>query len=152
MTASQQLTAPTKRAATSGGHRGVIVALCVLSAGLMIVSGIIHLHLWNEYYKHIKTGHMNVLFLVQTIAAFVGALALLIWRHWIVVLGSAALMLGTAIGYLIARYHSGGLFGFQLPSNFGSSDATWSLTVEFASTVLLLLGAALIVRNARRTS
>jgi hypothetical protein len=61
-------------------------------------------------------------------------------------------MLGTAIGYLIARYHSGGLFGFYLGPNFSSSDATWSLVVEFTSTALLLAAAPLALRASRSTA
>lgn len=146
MTTSHQLTTPRSRVAASGG-RTVSLVLCLLGAGLMVASGVIHLHLWNEYYRHIKTGHMNVLFMIQAIAAFVGAAGLLVLRNRLAVAAGGALMAGTAIGYLIARYHSGGLFGFYLGPHFSSSDATWALTVEIAATVLFVVTAAVMSRS-----
>jgi hypothetical protein len=147
MTTSHQLTTPQSRVANTGG-RSLVLALCVLGAGLMVASGAIHLHLWNEYYRHIKTGHMNVLFMVQLILAFVGAAAVLALRNRLAVAAGGLLMAGTAIGYLIARYHKGGLFGFYLGPNFSSSDATWSLIVEIAATVVFAISAAVMTRAA----
>ena len=71
MTTAQHVSSPNRTIAATRSLP--LVALCALGAGLLIASGVIHLHLWNEYYRHIKTGHMNVLFLVQWILCFVGA-------------------------------------------------------------------------------
>jgi hypothetical protein len=150
MTTSHELAAP--RRITDAGRHPAVLVLCLLGAGLMVASGAIHLHLWNQIYRHVTVGHMNVLFMVQSIASFVGALALLVWRRWFVVLGCAALMLGTAIGYLITRYHSGGLFGFYLGPNFSSSDATWSLITEFTATGVLVLAALALLRGEKSTA
>lgn len=148
MTTSHQLTTPRSRAASTSGS-SLVVALCMLGAALMVVSGAIHLHLWNEYYRHIKTGHMNVLFMVQLVLAFLGAAAVLALRNRLAVAAGGLLMLGTAIGYLIARYHKGGLFGFYFGPNFSSSDATWSLIVEFAATAVFAISAMVLTRRAR---
>jgi hypothetical protein len=134
----------TRRTLTASSRRPLVIALCVISAALMVVSGAIHLHLWDNYYRYVTTGHMNVLFMVQLIAAFLGAAVLLALRNLLVVLGCAALMAGTAVGYLIARYNHGGLFGFYLGSSFSSSDATRALTVEIVSTVFLLATALIL--------
>jgi energy-converting hydrogenase Eha subunit C len=134
------------------GHRETpILALCVLGAALSIASGAIHVHLWNEYYRNIKTGHMNVLFLFQWILCFVGAAAVLVMRNVLATVATGLLLAGTFLGYLLARYHGGGLFGFALPSNFGSWEATWSMVVEIIGTVVLLATAALMAKG-RRTA
>jgi energy-converting hydrogenase Eha subunit C len=127
-----------------------MVAVCVVGAGLLVASGAIHLHLWNEYYRHIKTGHMNVLFLIQWIACFVAAAALLVMRNALAALGCTALLAGTFIGYLIARYHHGGLFGFYLGAHFSSSDATAALTIEIIGTALLAITTLAMLRGGER--
>jgi hypothetical protein len=149
MTTSHQLSAPPKaRAVVAPSTSGPIVALCVIGAALLIVSGLIHLHLWRGPYRHLTVGHMNTLFVVQWVLCFVGAVALLALRNLIAVLAAAGLMAGTFIGFLITRYRSAGLFGFHL--TFSTSDAKWALAVEITATVLLLVTAALMLRGDRR--
>jgi hypothetical protein len=63
------------------------------------------------------------------------ALILLITRHLLVVLGAAALMAGTIVGFLLAR--SVGIFGFHL--TFSSGLAYTVLVVEAAAVVMLAL-------------
>ena len=123
-----------------------VTVLCSAAALLMVVSGAIHLHLWDKYYRHVTIGHMNVAFLVQLSAAFLGAIALVVWRALLIVVASAALMAGTAVGYLIARYRTAGLFGFSLGPHFSSPYATWALVVEVVATALLIVAAAILVR------
>jgi hypothetical protein len=113
----------------------------------MITSGAIHVHLWNEYYRHIHTGHMNVLFVFQFVLAFVGAAALLGMRNLLAVAAGGLLLAGTFVGYVIARYHHGGLFGFYLGPTFSSWEATWSMISEIAGTVVLLVTAAVMSRS-----
>jgi hypothetical protein len=146
MTTAQHVDSP-NRTITSGARSGPAVVLCVLGAALLIASGVIHLHLWNEYYRHIKTGHMNVLFLIQWILCFVGAVALLAMRNLLAVVAAGALMAGTFIGYLIARYHSGGLFGFYLGPHFSSNYATSALIVEIIGTLTMAAAAATLLRS-----
>jgi hypothetical protein len=148
MTAAPDL--GTQRPTEARHGRQVVVALCVLDGLLMVASGLIHLHLWNIAYRHVTTGHLNVLFLVQTIAAFVGAIALVALRRLIVVAGSAALMVGTIGGFLLARYRAAGLFGFKLP--YSTSDAKWALAVEIAAAILLSITAGTMARAAHARS
>jgi hypothetical protein len=61
-----------------------------VDAGLLVTSGLIHLHLWDIAYRNVGT--LDVLFLVQTALCLLAALALLITRHLLVVLGAAALI------------------------------------------------------------
>jgi hypothetical protein len=59
--------------------------------------------------------------------------ALVVTRHVLVVLASAALMAGTVIGFILVR--AGTLFGFHLP--FTSGLAAFVLVVEIVAVVLL---------------
>ena len=117
---------------------GSMWLLYLVDAGLLVTSGLIHLHLWDIAYRHVGT--LDVLFLVQTALCLLAALTLLITRHLLVVLGAAALMAGTIVGFVLAR--SVGIFGFHL--TFSSTEAWTVLIVEAAGVVMLLLTAALL--------
>jgi hypothetical protein len=113
-------------------------------AGLMIASGLIHLHLWDIAYRHVKT--LDQLFLVQVVAALVLAVALLVSRRVLVVLASLLLMAGTIVGFLLAR--SVGIFGFKL--TFTSGLANTVLVIEIAAVILLAITALLMRRAGNR--
>ena len=110
---------------------GLMWLLYLGDAGLLVTSGLIHLHLWDIAYRHVKT--LDVLFLVQVAACLLAALILLVTRHALVVLGAAVLMAGTIVGFLLAR--TVGIFGFRL--TFSSAEAYTVLVVEGAAIVLL---------------
>jgi hypothetical protein len=107
--------------------------LYLADAGLLVASGLIHLHLWDIAYRHVKT--LDQLFLVQVAAALVLALALLLTRHVLVVVASLLLMAGTIVGFLLAR--SVGIFGFKL--TFTSGLANTVLIIEIAAVILLAI-------------
>jgi hypothetical protein len=107
--------------------------LYVCDAGLLIASGLIHLHLWDIAYRHVKT--LDQLFLVQVAACVVLAVALLVTRRLIVVLACLLLMAGTIVGFLLAR--SVGIFGFKL--TFTSGLANTVLVIEIAAVILLAI-------------
>jgi hypothetical protein len=70
------------------------------------------------------------------------AVALVVTRHVLVVLASAALMAGTVIGFILVR--AGTLFGFHLP--FTSGLAAFVLVVEIVAVVLLAATALIMIR------
>jgi hypothetical protein len=114
---------------------GLMWLLYLCDAGLLVASGLIHLHLWDIAYRHVKT--LDVLFLVQVALSLLAAVTLLVTRHLLVVLAAAALMAGTMVGFVLAR--SVGIFGFRL--TFSSGLAYTVFAVEGAGVVLLLLTA-----------
>ena len=116
-----------------GSRSRLMWLLYLCDAGLLVTSGLIHLHLWDIAYRHVKT--LDVLFLVQVVLALLAAAALLVTRYLLVVLGAAALMAGTIAGFLLAR--TVGIFGFRL--TFSSGLAYTVLVVEAAAVVLLVL-------------
>ena len=113
-------------------------AAVFVAAVLMMASGAIHIHLWVIAYRHVAT--LGPLFLVQAVAALVGAVLLLILRWMAVAIGCIALMLGTVIGFVLAD--TVGIFGFKLP--VVTSWAYEALVAEVLSAVVLLL---LVVRS-----
>jgi hypothetical protein len=127
-----------------GTRSGVMWLLYLCDAGLLVTSGLIHLHLWDIAYRHVKT--LDVLFLVQVVLCLLAALTLLVTRHLLVVLGAAALMAGTMVGFLLAR--TVGIFGFRL--TFTTAEAYTVLVVEAAGVILLGATAWLQVKHGRR--
>jgi hypothetical protein len=117
--------------------------LCVLDASLLVASGLIHLHFWDIAYRHVKV--LDVLFLVQVGAAVIAAVLLLATRKLLVVLGSALLMIGTIVGFILAR--TVGIFGFHLTFSSGLANAV--LVVEAAAILALLATAAILMRRDR---
>ncbi len=115
--------------------------LYLCDAAALVTSGLIHLHLWDIAYRHVKT--LDVLFLVQVVLTLLAAAVLLITRHVLVVLGAAVLMAGTIVGFVLAR--TVGIFGFHL--TFSSGLAYTVLVVEAGAVVLLALTAWLQLRQ-----
>jgi hypothetical protein len=94
--------------------------------------GYIHLHLWQQGYRHIPTN--GPLFLLDAAAGFVLAAVLLTWPRplaGLLAVGYTAATLGALIISL-----SVGLFGFR--ESISASLVTQSLTIE-SITVLALL-------------
>ena len=127
-----------RRSATSRQSQPWMWLLYLCDAGLLVASGLIHLHLWDIAYRHVHT--LDVLFLVQVIVALLLAVALLLTRRVIVVLASLLLMAGTIVGFFLAR--SVGIFGFKL--TFASGLANTVLIIEIVAVVLLAITAVLM--------
>ena len=115
------------------GQSGLMWLLYLCDAGLLVTSGLIHLHLWDIAYRNVKT--LDALFLVQVVLCLLAAVALLVTRHLLVVLAAMALMAGTIVGFVLAR--TVGIFGFHL--TFSSGLAYTVLVVEAAGVVMLAL-------------
>ncbi len=126
-------------AASVAARRGDGMALgaVVAAAILMICSGLIHLHLWDIAYRHVAT--LGPLFMVQAVAALVGAVVVVVARVVVVALACFALMLGTVVGFILAD--TVGIFGFTLPVVTG-----WAYEALVAELVSALLLALLVVR------
>jgi hypothetical protein len=120
---------------TAGRNIGLRWLLYIADAGLLVASGLVHLHLWDIAYQHVKV--LDVLFLVQVALALVAAIVLLATRHLLVVLAADVLMAGTIVGFILAR--TVGIFGFHL--TFSSGLAYTVLIIEAAGIALLSLTA-----------
>lgn len=137
-------TASTTRRTRPGTRTALLWLLYLCDAGLLVASGLIHLHLWDIAYRHVKT--LDVLFLVQVVACLLAAAAVLATRRLLVVAASAVLMAGTMVGFVLAR--TVGIFGFHL--TFSSGLAYTVLIVEAAGVVLLSLTGWLMLTGRTR--
>ena len=122
-------TTSTRQAVARGGL--ITWVLCIIDAALLAASGSIHLHFWDIAYRHVKT--LGPLFLVQVVAAFAIAVAILVTRHLLAVAAGLLLMAGTIVGFILVR--TVGLFGFKL--GFTSGLASTVLVIEIVAVVLL---------------
>jgi hypothetical protein len=118
-----------------------VLFLC--DAGLLVASGLIHLHLWDIAYRHVKT--LDVLFLVQVVACLLLAVVLLVTRHLLAVAAAWLLMAGTIVGFILAR--TVGIFGFKL--TFSTGLANTVLIVEAAALIMLTITGMVKVRSSR---
>jgi hypothetical protein len=128
-----------RKAVTS--NRAASWALFIVDGGLLVASGIIHLHLWDIAYRHVAT--LGPLFLVQAISAVVIAVAIVATRHILAVAAGLALVAGTIVGFILAR--TVGIFGFKLP--FSSGLANTVVIIEAVAVVTLSITGALLWRR-----
>jgi predicted lipoprotein with Yx(FWY)xxD motif len=82
--------------------------LGIAGAALLVASGAIHLDLYLTGYRTIPT--IGPLFLLQVIAAFVLAAAILVTGNWLAAAAGAGFAVSTLGGYLLSLWV--GLFGF----------------------------------------
>jgi hypothetical protein len=121
-----------------------VTALCWSGSLLLVVSALIHLHLWSTGYRHIPT--IGPLFLLQGAAGIVLAVAVAVSRHVLVTVAAAGFALGTIGGLLVSV--EVGLFGFK--DSFSAPDARVSLAVEAAAFVVLASASVLEIVQSRR--
>jgi hypothetical protein len=122
-------------------NRAASWALFIVDGGLLVASGLIHLHLWDIAYRHVAT--LGPLFLVQAISALVIAVAIVATRHILAVAAGLALVVGTIVGFILAR--TVGIFGFKLP--FSSGLANTVVIIEAVAVVTLSSTGALLWRR-----
>jgi hypothetical protein len=101
------------------------------SAAILVLVGYIHLHLWQEGYRQIPTD--GPMFLIDALAAFVLAAALLAWARPVVGLLAAGFAASTLGALLISL--SVGLFGFH--ESIQASFVVESIVIEAIVTVAL---------------
>lgn len=123
---------------------GSVAVWC--GAVLIVLSALIHLHLWSTGYRHIPT--IGPLFLVQGAAGIIIAVAVSVLRHPLTALLGAGYALATIGGLLISVNF--GLFGFQ--DSIDAPYAQLSLAIEVAAAAVLLAGFAAMVRRGRHAS
>jgi hypothetical protein len=118
--------------------RWTATVLALAGAAMLIWSAWIHIYLWSDGYKGIRT--IGPLFLAQGIACVLLAIPLAIWRGLALQLVSAGTLIATAAGLLLSVNY--GLFGLQ--ESLTVPYTVLSLYVEFGGGAVLLAGAAIL--------
>jgi hypothetical protein len=129
------LTKPTGATAT---------AAFVVGGLLVIWLSYIHLHLWQDGYRHIAT--IGPLFLLQSIVGLVIGLAIIAGRRvWLAAAGMG-FALATMAGFLISVEH--GLFGFM--DSWSAPFAGLAFTLDIVITAVLGLAAVMCIMSTAR--
>jgi hypothetical protein len=141
----RRLASPRRPAAASrGGRRAAALLLQLACAALLAWIGYIHLHLWLEGYRQIPTD--GPLFLLDAVAGFLLAAALLAWPRPLVGLLAAGYTIADIGALLISL--SVGLFGFH--ESIQASFVTESLVIETLALLALLAWTFLITAAPRQ--
>ena len=107
----------------------------IVGAGLLVASGAIHLDLYLTGYRTIPT--IGPLFLLQVIAAFVLAAAILITGNWMAEAAGALFAVSVLGGYLLSLWV--GLFGF---TEVRTAAGIWAGIIDVAAFATLAIAAA----------
>jgi predicted lipoprotein with Yx(FWY)xxD motif len=107
----------------------------IAGAGLLVASGAIHLDLYVTGYRTIPT--IGPLFLLQVIAAFVLAAAILITGNWVAEAAGALFAVSVLGGYLLSLWV--GLFGF---TEVRTAAGIWAGIIDVAAFATLAIAAA----------
>jgi predicted lipoprotein with Yx(FWY)xxD motif len=109
--------------------------LGIAGAALLVASGAIHLDLYLTGYRTIPT--IGPLFLLQVIAAFALAAAILVTRNWLAEAAGAGFAISTLGGYLLSLWV--GLFGF---TEVRTTAGIWAGIIDVAAFATLAIAAA----------
>ena len=107
--------------------------LRLVCSGVLIWVAAIHLQLWTEGYRDIRT--VGPLFLADAVAGFLFAAVLLVWPRPLAGLLGAGFMISTLGGLIVSLNF--GLFGFRESS--GASFVTETIILESVGAVALLV-------------
>jgi uncharacterized membrane protein YphA (DoxX/SURF4 family) len=130
-------------ASPAAARRGRSLALRVAIALCLLTSALVHLYLWNDGMKVVDV--VGPAFLLNGVGGIVLAVLVLVWRHWLPLLGAIGFGLAT-LGAFVISTTSGGFFGVH---------ETWNGWPQIVSAVTevgaIVLGAvALAVEYGRR--
>lgn len=109
-------------------------------AVLLVVSSVIHLHLWLSGYRHIPT--IGPLFLAQVVGGIALSAVVALKRSPVFLAGGAVFAAGTVVALLVSVNF--GLFGFR--DSLDAPYAKSSLVVECAAAVLFAVAATVAAR------
>ena len=128
----RQLASPRRPPAAGRAARPAAALLRLGCVALLGWIGYIHLHLWQEGYRHIPTN--GPLFLLDAVAGFALAAVLMVWPRPLAGLLAAGYTAATLGALLISL--SVGLFGFR--ESISASYVTQSLTIETITMLALI--------------
>jgi hypothetical protein len=76
-----------------------------LLAACLLTSAIVHLYLWNDWAKDVDV--VGPAFLLNGFGGIVLAILVLVWRHWLPLLGAIGFGVGTLTAFIISTTPSG---------------------------------------------
>lgn len=118
--------------------------LRLITAAGVIVSGAVHLLLWQDGYRDIDV--IGPLFLLNAVAGAAIGVAVIVWRHWLPLLAAVGFGASTLVAFALST--TVGLFGIS--EEWSGTDV---LTAAISEAVAVVAGlAALVAENRARVS
>lgn len=91
--------------ATTTTQRRTSMFLRVLVAACVVVSAVVHLYLWQDGMKTLSV--VGPAFLLNGVGGLVLGVLVLVWRHWLPLLGAVGFGIATLTAFLISTTPSG---------------------------------------------
>src|SRR3954469_12748638 len=128
------------------GQRRTSYALRVLLSACLSVSAVVHLYLWNDWAKDVEV--VGPAFLLNGFGGIVLGVLVLVWRHWLPLLGAIGFGVATLTAFIISTTPAG---FFEVHEEWSGLPILMSATSEILA-VILAVGTLLVERaDARRT-
>jgi len=113
----------------------VLIAICV------VTSAVVHLYLWQDGMKTLDV--VGPAFLLNGIGGLVLGVLVLVWRHWLPLLGAVGFGIATLTAFLISTT-PGGFFGVH---ERWVGWAVWLSAISEIGAIVLGVAALLAERN-----
>ena len=113
----------------------VLIAVCV------VVSAVVHLYLWQDGMKTLDV--VGPAFLLNGIGGLVLGVLVLVWRHWLPLLGAVGFGVATLTAFLISTT-PGGFFGVH---EQWVGWAVWASAISEIGAIVLGIAALLAERR-----
>lgn len=107
----------------------------------VFVSALVHLVLWFQGYRDIDV--VGPLFLLNAVGGVVLAVAILVWRHWLPLLGGIGFGLLTLTAYLLSA--TVGFFGVLSPFEFAGTTEIIAAMAD----IVAVVGSGMALRRER---
>jgi hypothetical protein len=115
-----------------------------LAAAGVLLSAVVHLDLWEQGFRDIRT--IGPLFLLNVVAGLVIGVGILVWRHWLPAVAAVGFGAATVVAFWISVLH--GLFGVKEVAT-GTPEVLAEIA-DYAAVVFGLAAAALLWQAMRR--
>ncbi|WP_456845386.1 hypothetical protein [Cellulomonas sp. P5_C6] len=115
----------------------VLIAICV------VVSAVVHLYLWQDGMKTLDV--VGPAFLLNGIGGLVLGVLVIVWRHWLPLLGAVGFGVATLTAFLISTT-SGGFFGVH---EKWVGAPVWLSAISEIGAIVLGIAALVVERRAQ---
>jgi hypothetical protein len=115
-----------------------------LAAAGVLLSAVVHLDLWEQGFRDIRT--IGPLFLLNVVAGLVIGVGILVWRHWLPAVAAVGFGAATVVAFWISVLR--GLFGVKEVAT--GTPEVLAEVADYAAVVFGLAAAALLWQAMRR--
>jgi hypothetical protein len=129
-----------------GGQQATSYVLRIPLSVCLIVSAVVHLYLWNDWAKDVDV--VGPAFLLNGFGGIVLAVLVLVWRHWLPLLGAIGFGVATLTAFIISTTPSG---FFEVHERW-TGTAVWLAAISEIGAIVLGLAAIALERRRPQTA